>query len=97
MSNSDKTLEIEEAETLEQNNFAKLETKLDLLLSKVDRNSQILNAHNAQFEAIRRGIVDNSAAFDRMEAKILLLRADVKDLTEEVHQMRIKESLVLEK
>ena len=44
--------------------------------------------YDSQFEAIRQGLTANSAAFDRLEAKVLLLRADVKDLTEEVHQMK---------
>ncbi len=69
----------------------------ELLINSAEKLESLEQSTNAQLEAIRRGIVDNSAAFDRMEAKILLLRADVKDLTEEVHQMRIKESLVLEK
>lgn len=43
---------------------------------------------NDQFEAIRRGIAHNSAAFDRMEAKVLLLRADVKELSEEIRQIK---------
>lgn len=39
---------------------------------------------DVQFEAIRLGIVHNSVAFDRLNAEVLLLRANVKELTEEV-------------
>jgi hypothetical protein len=40
----------------------------------------------AQFEAIRLGIVHNGVSFDRLKAEVLLLRADVKELAEEVRQ-----------
>lgn len=53
-----------------------------------------------QLEVVREGIASNSAAFDRLEAKFhdnrsdtLRLRADVKDLTEEIRRIR-KESFV---
>lgn len=39
---------------------------------------------DVQFEAIRQGIVHNSVSFDRLKAEVLLLRADVKELKEEV-------------
>ena len=52
---------------------------------------------NAQFEAIRQGLVSNSAAFDRLEATVYNvrsdvanLRADVKELSEEVRQNSVK-------
>jgi uncharacterized coiled-coil DUF342 family protein len=39
---------------------------------------------DAQFEAVRQGIVLNSVSFDRLKAEVLMLRADVKELAEEV-------------
>ena len=47
-----------------------------------------LDSYDAQFEAIRSGIVANSADFDRLTAKVLNLSADVKNLTEEVRHMK---------
>ena len=47
-----------------------------------------LDSHDLQFEAIRRGLVDNSVSFDRLQGSVLNLRADVKELTEEVRQSR---------
>ena len=51
---------------------------------------------NAQFEAIRRGIVENSARFDRLDAKTYDVRSDISnlkatitELTEEVHSLKI--------
>lgn len=96
MSNSEKTLE-------------QLSDR-DLLLHLIKEVADIgkrLNGYDAQFEAIRLGLVQNSAAFDRLEAVVYEsrsgvsnLRADVKDLTEEVHQTRnviTKDTLVFEK
>lgn len=45
---------------------------------------------NEQFEAIRQGIVSNSVSYDRLKAEVILLRADVKELSEEVRQNSIK-------
>lgn len=51
---------------------------------------------NAQFEAIRKGIVENSVRFDRLEAKVHSVRADISnlratviELTEEVHGLKV--------
>ena len=45
---------------------------------------------DAQFEAIRQGIVHNGVSYDRMKAEVLLLRVDVKELTEEIrHNKKI--------
>ena len=51
--------------------------------------------NNAQFEAIRQGIVDNSVRFDRLDARMFEMRSDisnlkgdVKELTEEVRHNR---------
>lgn len=46
---------------------------------------------DAQFQAIREGIVLNSVRFDRLEAKILNLNADFTELSEE---MRKKEPVI---
>ncbi len=56
-----------------------LSTKFD----KLQKESEI------QFEAIRSGIVANSAAFDRLQARVLNLSADVKELTEEIRQIKV--------
>lgn len=65
-------------------------TAIEKLTEKVDKNQQ---QNNAQFEAVRQGIVANSADFDRLESLVYLVRSDlsnlkanVKELTEEVHQ-----------
>lgn len=45
---------------------------------------QKIDDYDAQFEAIRQEIVHNGVSYDRLKAEVLLLRADVKKLTEEV-------------
>lgn len=67
-----------------------LTERIDNLNERVDN---LEKSNNIQFEAIRRGIAENSAAFDRFEAKFLLLRADFKDMYEEIRQMK-RETLV---
>ena len=81
MSNSD--------ETLEQ------PTKEDLILQALADISKKLVEHDAQFEAIRQGIVDNSVRFDRLDARMFEMRsdisnlkADMKELTEEIRHNR---------
>jgi hypothetical protein len=45
---------------------------------------------DSQLEAIRQGIVHNGVSYDRLKAEVLMLRADVKELTEEVrHNKKI--------
>ena len=44
--------------------------------------------YDAQFEAIRQGISDNAVRFDRLEGNFLLLRADVRELKEEIKHNR---------
>ncbi len=86
-------------ETTEPN----LKTVLDeiqKLSEKVDKNQK---QNDAQFKAIRQGIVQNSAAFDRLESVVYIVRsdisalkADMKELTEEVHQInKSNETLAL--
>ena len=81
MSNSD--------ETLEQ------PTKEDLILQALADISKKLVEHDVQFEAIRQGIVDNSVRFDRLDARMFEMRsdisnlkADMKELTEEIRHNR---------
>lgn len=86
-------------ETTEPNLKTILE-EIKKLSDKVDKNQE---QNDAQFEAIRQGLVQNSSAFDRLEGVVLKvgsdvanLKADVKDLTEEVHQIgKSKETLEL--
>ena len=82
-------------ETLEQfpERDAILKAIDDLGKSLNERIDNLEKTNNIQFEAIRRGIAENSAAFDRLEAKFLLLRADFKDMYEEIRQMK-RETLV---
>ena len=87
MNNSEDTTEQipERSEILKA--IADLGKSLNQRIDVLERNT------NIQFEAIRSGIVANSAAFDRLQAKVLNLSADVKELTEEIHQMK-KESVM---
>ena len=69
------------------------EKRLDGFENRLDRFEKRLDAHDQQFEAIRQGIVDNSVRFDRTEAALFSIRsdvsnlkADIKELTEEVRQ-----------
>lgn len=90
----------ETEETLLQNSdtqpillaIADLSKRIDNLEKKSDNFETFVNA---KFEAIRRCLVDNSAAYDRLPSSIhstrfdvFGLRADVKELTEEVRQER---------
>lgn len=67
------------------NRFSTLENRFD----RFEKNN------NAQLEAIREGLVHNSASFDRLEATVFSsrsdvanLRADVKELSEEIRQVK---------
>jgi hypothetical protein len=73
---SDETLKQGDSEILKA--ISELAQKIDNL----EKNT------NSQFEVIRLGIVHNSSAFDRLKAEVLLLRADLRDLTEEVRQSK---------
>lgn len=94
MSESDETIEMKNEILTAIENLSK---KFDNLENKFDnfkKESEI------QFEAIRQGIVSNSAAFDRLEATVYNsrsdvanLRADVKELSEEV-RLKSRETLV---
>ena len=69
-------------ETLEQS------TQTDTILQAIAELSKKIDDYkkesDAQFEVIRQGIVYNGVSYDRLKAEVLLLRADVKELAEEV-------------
>jgi hypothetical protein len=71
-------------ETLEES------TQTDAVLQAIAEFSKKTDDYkkesDAQFEAIRQGIVHNGVSYDRLKAEVLLLRADVKELTEEIRQ-----------
>jgi len=102
MNNTEETLEIPENAILRaieslSKKFDSLEETVNSQSKRFDNLEQIVNT---QFEVIREGIVYNSAAFDRLEAKfydarsdIANLRSDVKQLTVEIGRMK-KESFV---
>ena len=74
MSNSD--------ETLEQ------PTKEDLILQALADISKKLVEHDAQFEAIRQGIVDNNVRLHRLESGFHNFQAEFAVLTEEIRHNR---------
>ena len=89
-------------ETLEQfpERDAILKAIDDLGKSLSERIDNLERMNNIQFEAIRRGIAENSARFDQLEAialdaKSIALqtRSQLTILTEEVRQMK-KEVIV---
>ena len=106
MNESDETLEQENSAVLKaiadlSTKFGNLENRFDNLENRFDKLEKTVNI---QFEVIREGISYNSAKFDRLEAKfydtrsdISNLRADIKEMTEEIRQQRTKETLSLEK
>lgn len=55
----------------------KLSGKIDPIGSKVNALESKVDSHDAQFEAIRRGLIQNSAAFDRLESIVYTVRSDV--------------------
>lgn len=85
MNNSEETTE----RMPERNEILKAIADLSNKIDKMERNN------NAQFEAIREGIVYNSARFDHLEAIALdaksialSVRGQLTILTEEIHQMK---------
>ena len=88
MSNSDETLNQEP--TLKD-----VLTAISMLSGKIDGLEKKIDGHDDQFEAIRQGIVDNSVRFDRLDARMFEMRsdisnlkADMKELTEEIRHNR---------
>ena len=81
-------------DTLDQPTLADVMKAISDLSGKFDAHKK---ETDLQFEAIRQGLVQNSAAFDRLEAvvynsrsDVASLRADVKELSEEVRRNSIK-------
>jgi hypothetical protein len=74
MNNSEETLDQPAQTDVVLQAIAELSKKIDDYKRESD----------AQFEAIRQGIVHNGVSYDRLKAEVLLLRADVKEFTEEV-------------
>lgn len=77
-------------ETLEQLSDRELLLNLTREFSGLKKR---LDGYDVQFEAIRSGLVANSATFDRLQARVLNLNADVTEMIEEVRQMK-KESVI---
>ena len=71
-------------ETLEESTQADAVLQAIAELSK--KTDDYKKESDAQFETIRQGIVHNGVSYDRLKAEVLLLRADVKELTEEIRQ-----------
>jgi predicted nucleic acid-binding Zn-ribbon protein len=65
-------------------------TSTDAVLQAIAELSKKIDDYkkesDTQFEAIRQGIVHNDVSYDRLKAEVLLLRADVKELSEEIRQ-----------
>ena len=72
-------------ETLEQLSDRELLLNLTREFSELKKR---LDGYDAQFEAIRTGLVANSAAFDRLQARFLNLNADVTEMIEEARRMK---------
>ncbi len=79
----------ESEETLEQL------SDRELLINLTKRLTSFEKQTNTQLEAIRSGLVANHAAFDRLQAKVLNIGADLSELSEEVRKQRTKETLEL--
>ncbi len=94
MNNSEETLEQStQTDTILQA-IAELSKKIDGYKKESDAQFEAIQnrfeSADAQFEAIRQGIVHNGVSYDRLKAEFLLLRADVKELTEEIrHNKKI--------
>jgi chromosome segregation ATPase len=95
---------MESEETLKQNNeilkaIADLSAQINKRLDDHDSQFAAINkklaGYDNQFEAVRQGLVQNSSAFDRLESVVYnvrsdvsALKADIKDLSEEIRQTR---------
>jgi cytoplasmic iron level regulating protein YaaA (DUF328/UPF0246 family) len=88
MNNSEETLEQPTQTDAVLQAIAELSKKIDDYKKESDTQFESLQQRfesvDVQFEAIRQGIVHNGVSYDRLKAEVLLLRADVKELTEEV-------------
>ncbi len=94
MNNSDETLEQSTAENKILQAIAELgkqlNERMDGLQNDLDSFKQETNkrfdAGDIQFEAIRTGIVANGVAFDRLQATVFSMRANLTELTEEIRR-----------
>lgn len=75
-------------ETLKQNNDAILNAIAELSKKLDDVNSR-LDAHDSQFEAIRKGISDNYYILERVQGDIHYLRADVHRMSEQIREDKL--------
>lgn len=66
----------------------KKEPSIKDVLNELTKINRRLDGYDSQFEAIRQGLVDNQARFDRLEGNFLLLRASVTELSEQVRHNR---------
>ena len=83
MNNSEETLDQPTSTDVILQAIAELSKKIDDYKKESDARFESVDT---QFEAIRQGIVHNDVSFDRLKAEVLLLRADVKELSEEIRQ-----------
>ncbi len=81
-------------ETLRQETAPK--EMLEAIIQVGNRLGAFEKSTNAQLEAIRKGLVENSARFDRLDAKVYDVRSDISnlraaliELTEEVHSLKV--------
>jgi hypothetical protein len=97
MSDSEETLKREDSTVLRA--IAELSKKFDGLKREMDEKFQAMDAQleivNNQLGVVRRGIVENSARFDQLEAIALeaksialITRSQVTILTEEIRNER---------
>lgn len=88
MNNSEETLDQPTQTDAILQAIAELSKKIDDNKKESDGQFEAIQNRfesvDGQFEVIRQGIVHNSVSFDRLKAEVLLLRADVKELAEEV-------------
>lgn len=63
-----------------------LKDVLDAINSFKKEVEEKFNSIDIQLEAIRQGTVMNSVAFDRLKADVLMIGANVKELTEDVRR-----------
>ena len=88
MDNSEETLEQSPPTDAVLQAIAELSKKIDDYKEESDAQFESLQKRfesvDGQFESVRQGIVHNGVSYDRLKAEVLLLRADVKELAEEV-------------
>jgi chromosome segregation ATPase len=88
MNNSDETSKQPDQNDPVLQAIAELSKKIDDYKKDSDAQFEVIrqrfDAVDGQFEAVRQGIVHNSVSFDRLKAEVLMLRADAKELAEEI-------------